>query len=151
MILHLPYFLSTEVMIAAGRVDQSNILQLYLQGLRIMGVLMVFPFGLIGACWGLVAATLVGTFVSQHLLHKNIGLGFKELFRACLPSVIVTALTVIPVITITLLFEQDESNFLPMLFGSSCATGIAWLVALKVVKHPFWQDLSVVIAKLRPS
>ena len=151
MILHLPYFLATEVMIAVGRVDQSNLLQLYLQGLRVLGVLLVFPFGLTGACWGLVGATLLGAIVSQRFLHRTIGLEFAQLFRACVPSVLVTVMTAVPGLAITMLIEQNETNFFPMLVGSSCATAIAWLLSLKAVKHPFWQELNTLLAKLRPA
>ena len=70
-VLELPYFLATEAMIAEGRVDQSNRLQFWVQGLKVCGLLLAFPYGLEGACWGVVAASGLGalsgyfiTFVS---------------------------------------------------------------------------------------
>jgi len=150
-VLQLPYFLATEVMIANGRIDQSNRLQFYLQTLRVAGVMFVFPYGLIGACWGLVAATLIGAVISQRFLHRTIGLRFTDAVRACVPSALVTLVTVLPALLVTLLIEQTEENYLTFFAGCSVVTGFTWLLALRIFNHPFWIELSTIFARLRQS
>ena len=75
-IFDLPYWLTGEVMIAVGRVDQSSRLQLAVQLLRISGLVIGVAFGLEGACWGLMVSTFIGGFVSQRYLRRFIDLHF---------------------------------------------------------------------------
>lgn len=140
-ILELPYLLASEAMIAEGRVDQSSRLQLPLQGLRLLGLLLVFPFGLVGLCYGLVAASLGGAIVSQRFLHRIIGLRFTDMIRACLPSVLVTVVSVTPVALAAVFVGQNEANFVEFFAAGSLATPIAWLVALRVLQHPVWPEV----------
>ena len=148
-VMHLPYFLATEVMIAVGRIDQSNHLQIYLQLLRVAGVLMVFPFGLVGACWGLAVATLIGAVISQRFLYRTIDLHFRDLVQACIPSILVTICTALPTLIVSQFLVQTEANYFLYLTGCSAMTGVAWLASLKVVKHPFWFELATIVAKIR--
>lgn len=148
-VLRLPYFLASEVMIAAGRIDKSNHLQFYLQIYRVLGVLLVLPFGLAGACWGLVAAAFVGAAISQRFLHRTINLHFQDLVRACVPSALVTLLTVLPALVVLSLYTQTEENYFVLLAGCSFATGIAWLGALKIFNHPFWIEIMSIVSRFR--
>ena len=148
-IFELPYFLTSEVMIAAGRIDQSNRLQFVVQSARLVSLLLVFPFGLTGACWGLVAAALLGAFVSHQYLSRIIGLSFKEVLRAIAPSCWVSLYTMIPIWVLYAFFEQTESNYMVFLITSSGTALVAWLIALRLCGHPFWQELLVIASKLK--
>lgn len=149
MVVTLPYFLATEVMIAVGRIDRSNHLQFYLQIYRVLGVLLVIPLGLVGACWGLMAAAVVGAVISQRYLYKTINLHFHALVRACVPSALVTVMTVLPALTVLSLYTQTEENYFVLLTGCSFVTGIAWLGALKLFNHPFWVEIMAIVSRFR--
>lgn len=148
-ILELPYSLATEVMIAEGRIDQSNKLQFVVQGLRVASLALVFPFGLTGACWGLALSALAGTVASHRFLHQIIGLRFRETVRACIPSGAVTVLAAVPSLFVALFIEQTEANYLAVFAGCSLATGVAWMVSLKICKHPFWNEVVTIFEKMR--
>ncbi len=148
-ILELPYLLASEVMMAEGRVDQSSRLQIPLQGLRLLGLLLVFPFGLTGLCYGLVAAALGGAIVSHRFLHRIIGLRFPAMISACLPSVLVTIISVTPVALAAIAVGQNEENFVVFFAAGSVATPIAWLAALRVLRHPFWLEVCKLFGQAR--
>lgn len=152
-VIELPYWLTKEVMIAVGRIDQANRLQFCVQGFRVLGLALVFPFGLSGACWGLVVAGVAGGFVSQRFLRAAIGLRLRDLARACLPSAIVSLGTAAPVLATTMLVQQTHANYLWFLaFGTMLAT-VMWLILLCVMRHPFWHEIlhlcSSIVARFR--
>ena len=153
-ILELPYYLATEVMIAAGHVARSNRLQFFVQGLKVLGLLMAFPYGLTGACWGFVAASAFGAIVSHQFLHKTIGLQFSEVLQAFAPSAAVAAVTAAVPALILIWTTQTESNYLLVLLCCSSVATVSWLAALRLLRHPLWQEIAAVarqsIRKLRP-
>jgi O-antigen/teichoic acid export membrane protein len=148
-ILELPYWLATEVMIAEGRIDQSNKLQFLVQGMRLASLALVFPFGVTGACWGLAVGALGGAIISQRFLRRIIGLHFKEVVHACIPSAGVSAISGVPSLLVALFVEQSEANYLVVFMGCSFATGVLWLVALKVCDHPFWPEVASIFGGLK--
>lgn len=148
-VLELPYWLATEVMIAEGRIDQSNRLQFIVQGLRLASLVLVFPFGLPGACWGLAIAALLGALVSHRFLHRIIGLHFREVVIACKPSLLVTLVTAMPAALLSTFVTQSEGNFLYVFLGCGACTVIVWLLALKLCHHPFWSEVALIFGKLR--
>lgn len=148
-ILELPYWLAAEVMIAEGRIDQSNKLQFLVQSLRVASLALVFPFGLTGVCWGLALAALGGAFVSHHFLQQIIGLRFPDVVRACIPSAGVSVVATAPSLVVALFVEQSEANYLAVFAGCSLATGAAWLVSLKICHHPFWNEVASLFARMK--
>ncbi len=138
----LPYWLTKEVMIAEGRIEQANRLQFVVQGLRLISLALVIPYGLMGACWGLVAAAVAGGYIAQGHLHRTIGLSTLELARACLPSAIVTLAVAAPVWLAATLVEQNEHNYIRFLVLCGAASAALWLLALRTTKHPFWTEIA---------
>jgi O-antigen/teichoic acid export membrane protein len=150
-IVQLPHYLAAEVMIAHGRIDRSNRLQFWLQLMRILGILFVIPFGLAGACWGIVVATLAGAAVSQLFLTRIIGLRLRDAIAACLPSAGVALVSALPALVLTFVFEQGEANYFALLAGCGLLTAIAWLAALKLFKHPFWAEIAHILKRFKKS
>ena len=140
-VFQLPYYLATEVMIAEGRVDQSNKLQFLVQAVRLASLAMALPFGLEGVCWGLVCSTIAGGVIAQRFLHRIIGLGFLELMRACVPSALTALSSTVPIATMTLFAEQTDKTYFIILLTGSLVTGFAWLASLLVFRHPFWIEI----------
>jgi O-antigen/teichoic acid export membrane protein len=148
-ILELPYYLASEVMIAEGRIDQSNRLQFLVQSLRLVSLALVFPFGLTGACWGLVAAGLGGAFICHRFLHRIIGLQLIDAVRACTSSACVALIAIIPPLLVVSYTDQTESNFLLVFSGCSVLMAVSWLCAIKFCKHPFWDEIRLIIEQLK--
>lgn len=150
-IIQLPYHLATEVLIATGRVDQSNKLQFLVQSVRLASLTLVFPFGLIGVCWGLVAGAILGGAVAQRILRCHVGLRFRELARACKISLLTGLTTLIPSAILAVTIEQTEETFLQFLCVASMMTFVAWLASLKLWRHPFWTEIRNILIKKKSS
>lgn len=148
-ILELPYYLAGEVMIAEGRIDQSNRLQFLVQSLRIATLVLVFPFGLTGACWGLVAAAFGGALISHRFLYRIIGLRFSDVIQACSSSAYIALVSILPVLLVVFYTDQTEENFLLVFVGCSALMAVSWLLAIKVFAHPFWFEIILITSKLR--
>lgn len=145
--LQLPYHLSTEVLIAIGRVDQSNKLQFLVQGIRLASLTLVFPYGLRGVCWGLAIGALFGGIVAQRILRRHVGLRFRELARSCKTSLLVGLSTLIPSAILASNMKQAEESFLQFLLVASLITGVTWLASLKIWGHPFWIEIRKIASK----
>lgn len=138
-ILHI---FAKEAIIAAGRVDRSNLLQIGVQGSRIGGLLAVIPFGLTGACWGLLVAAALGSAFAQYMLARTIGLRKRDLAKACLPSAYITFFSVAPVASLAALERVSEANFVYFLVAGGALTGILWLVAVRLFLPNLWSEIS---------
>ena len=140
-VVEVAYLLSKEVLIANGEVKVANYLQAALQFVRVVGLLAVIPFGLIGACWGLLAAALVGSIWSHRVLATRIGLKLRQLVQACLPSLAITGISTTPALLWACLGEIDEHNYLATFAVAGLGTLLLWLGALRVLGHPLWTEL----------
>lgn len=149
--LELPYWLATEAMMAAGRIDQSHLLQAKVQCGRVLGVLLVVPLGLIGAGLGLCLAALVGAWLAQQALHEVMGLRFAKLCGSAKSSLLVTLAAASPIGATNLVVPVSDSNYLPFLAITGGASIAAWLLALRWANHPFWHEISSVIQQFRRS
>lgn len=145
--VELAYFPAKEALLSLGKAKESNQLQLVTQSLRIAGLLLVLPYGLVGACWGLVAAALAGSACAHYSLHRNIGLRWSQVSRATLGSVIVSTFTAGPWLACLALQPFDESNYILAGLAGAVASAAAWLIALRSTNHPLWRELQAMRAR----
>lgn len=141
-IVELSYALAGEVMIAQGRVDHSNRLQIAVQGMRVLGLLLVWPFGLVGATWGLVAASVAGAMVAQWFLGRTIQLPWRQVLATCRPSATVALSAGAPA-ALWAYWAEDRVGLTHyhVLFTGLALSGLAWLCAIAATNHPIWQEM----------
>ena len=140
--IDLVHYLAREALLAIGKAKNSNNLQASMVTAQILGLMLVIPFGLTGAAWGLLAAAFVGAALSQRALKHAIGLTFSDVVRACLPSVYLTLATVAPITLWVLYSGIGEHNFARFAFGGGLLTASTWLLTLKLLGHPLWLEIS---------
>jgi len=121
--------------VAKGVVATSNYLQMASQGLKILGLLAAIPFGLEGACWGLLSANIAGAFLTHRLLNKHIGFTFAHLLAACTTSgaltLIVFATALLPHLAAnTLELGRNATSLI-----STALAATVWLAYLVKTKH----------------
>ena len=138
--VNIVHRLSKEVLIARGDIKHSNMLQIITQLARIAGLFAVIPFGLPGACWGYLAGSIVGALYAQWLLTKKIGLTGRAVIKTCLPSAGIACFSILPVAVWVAATGISEGNFLAHAFGGGAVTGLCWLLALRFLKHPLWNE-----------
>jgi len=139
--IELIHYLAKEALIARGNVRRSNTLQVCIQSSRIIGLFAVIPFGLPGACWGLLAAAVIGAFLSQWHLARGIGLELRQVVKSCVPSALVTCITVAPLIVWSGIEPVCEANFWKWAVVGGAIAGVLWLAALRLLNHPLWDEI----------
>lgn len=149
--LGVTYLLATEVLIARGENAVANSLQAVTQSARVVGVLAGLPFGLEGTCLGLVAASVIGTYVSYRALDARIGLTFAQTASACLPSLLIAIVSAAPAVAITAWTSIDEHNYAYVMAVAVASFVLLWLAGLRFAGHPLWNEFRMLTARWRAS
>lgn len=144
----LVHYFAKEALIATGAVRRSNSLQIGLQSARIAGLLAVIPFGLQGACFGLLAAALAGWALSQWNLNRELGFRLAEVVKCCLPSAAITAVALAPVAGWVAFEPVSELNYIRMVLIGGALTIAAWLCLLRIFGHPLWTEIVAASCRL---
>lgn len=137
----LVHYLSKEALLAVGEARRANSLQMQMQGARVIGILAVVPFGLAGACWGLIAASFVGLFAAQRAMFLAIGLCWSDVRKSCTKSAIVTLCTALPLSVFYLYQAPTQQNYAGWLAIATSVSALSWVASLRVVAHPLWPDI----------
>ena len=140
--VELVHHLAKEALLSHGQVKLATRLQIMLQVTQVLGLSAVVPFGLLGACWGMLAAALLGLVLSQWHLHVGTGFSLGALWDACRSSLAVSALALAPMAVIFVLVPASEANYLRLLALGGAVTALCWLLALRYTAHPLWADLA---------
>ena len=140
--LELLYYPAKEALLAVGRVRESSALQLRIQVLRILGLLAVVPWGLPGACWGLLVAAALGAWQSHVYLARWVGLGWRDVFQITWRNGLVAAAAVSPVIAWALWTPIGEHNYVAIGIGGGLACTVMWLLALRASSHALWDEVA---------
>ena len=139
--IEMVHYLAKEALLAHGLVKPATRLQLVLQLVQVMGLAAVVPYGLVGACWGMLASVTVGLGLSQWHMQQGTGLRWSALWAVCRPSLQVTAVALVPAALLFVLVPASEDNFFRHILASGVLTVGSWLLALRWTQHPLWHEL----------
>lgn len=146
--IEIIYFPAKEALLAQGLAKESNSLQMIMQGMRVVGLLAAVPFGLPGACWGLLAAAIGGALASHVYLARQSAWTAADAWRAMKPSLLVTAIVILPFFALATVLPIGPSNFVIMgLAGAAICTPL-WFLALRWTRHPLWAEITRLLAPL---
>jgi O-antigen/teichoic acid export membrane protein len=140
--LELVHAMSREAILARGDAKAANNLQIWIVVLQVLGLLPVLAFGIVGAAWGTLVASGLGLVVSQMYLRRCFGLRSSEVLGACLPSLLLTAAATGPAAVWALWAGVGTHNYITFGLAAGALTVISWLVALKVLGHPLWEEVA---------
>lgn len=146
-IVRLPYALATEAMIAAGHIKISHRLQWLNQTILIASLGLIIPFGLPGACWGLLLAAVLGSLISHMHLQSTIKLERAAMLQACFRAGGVALATALPLVCLAVLVDQN-ADFIWFVPAAGLASLLAWAMALKIARHPLLAEIRRMKSKL---
>jgi O-antigen/teichoic acid export membrane protein len=146
--VEIVYYPAKEALLSQGKARESNNLQMIMQSLRVLGLLAAVPFGLPGACWGLLVATVGGAVVSHIYLARLTGWSAASAWQAMRPSLWVTLASVGPFFLFTLGVPIGEHNYLPVGAAAGLLCTALWLLALRQTGHPLWGEATALAAPL---
>jgi O-antigen/teichoic acid export membrane protein len=139
--LDVVHCLANEALLSQGQVRLSIRLQLMLQAAFVTGLLAAVPFGLLGACLGVLAASLLGLLLAQWHLHQGTGLSLAHTWQGCRGSLLVSTITLAPLLVSLAWVRADEHNFVRYIAVGGTVTALMWLTALRLSHHPLWAEL----------
>jgi O-antigen/teichoic acid export membrane protein len=148
LVVELTFRFASDALLSLGKARDANRLQFTRLGLRLAGLALVVPFGLIGAALGFVCAAVLGTLVSQHALSTAAGYTWRHTWAACRSSLLVTFLTCAPYAIVVALWTPAEDNYVRHAALGCMLTGTGWLLATRATRHPVWPEVTRVAARL---
>ena len=145
------FSLSGSLIMARGNVGAMLWLEIVIQVPRIILLALASLYSLEAVAWSVCATYLIGGLAHNWMLRRLISLPMRDLFRALVPSVVVTGFSVIaPVLTVLFLDVKGKDMILPLALASVGA-GLGWLFAVHVTNHPIKGELQNLWAKLVPA
>jgi O-antigen/teichoic acid export membrane protein len=148
LLAELMFRFASEALFSLGKAREANRLQFTRLGLRLAGLSLVVPFGLIGAASGFVCAAVLGTVVSQHALSTAAGYTWRHTWAACKSSLLVTFLACAPYAIVVALWTPAEHNYVRHAALGCILTATGWLLATRALRHPVWPEVTRVAASL---
>ena len=146
----LVHQLAKDALLSHGHVKLASRLQLILQLVQVAGLAAVIPFGLVGACWGMLLSSVLGLGLSQWHLWLGSQFRLSDLWAACRRSLAVSAIALAPAAVFFAFFTTTEANYVSHLILSGALTLLAWIVAMRATQHLLWielADLGMVLRK----
>ncbi len=140
--------LAREALLACGEARRAGLLQLGVTLLQFAGLMLVFPYGLPGAAWGLVLAALGALLFAHWHLRATIGLDAMTMVRACAKSAALTLWTAGPVWAACAFIPLDEDNFVRWGLAGGIGAALLWISGLKLLDHPLWHEFEQVRRRL---
>lgn len=146
--LDMVTMLSREALLACGEARRAGVLQLEVTLLQIAGLMLVVPYGLHGAAWGMVLAAAGALLFAWRHLYVAIGLRAMMIVRACTKSALLTVSTAGPLWAATWLWPVSEDNFVRWGLAGGIGAALLWVAGLRLLAHPLWDEAEQVFRRL---
>lgn len=146
-VVRLPYAFATEALIAAGHIKLSHRLQWLNQSILLASLGLIIPFGLPGACWGLLLAAVLGSIISHLHMKSAIKLEKAAMLHACFRASGLALVTALPLACLAAFVDQN-ANFIWFVPVAGLSSLLAWMVALKITQHPLLEEIRRIKRKL---
>jgi len=130
-----------QALFSLGKPREANRLQFTQLGIRLLGLGLVVPYGLMGAAFGLLLAACLGAFVSAHALRRAAGYNWGHIWAACRKSAAVAVLACAPYAVVAAAWAASEANFVRHFLLGAALTGLAWVLAIWGTGHPMWGEV----------
>ena len=138
-----------ELLVSRGAASLAHRMQVTCLLLRLPGLALILPFGMIGAAVGvLVSSLLVGIFVFFQV-SRFTALSARDAVQSLVPSAL-TALACAGPAALTLWLILNTPQWpLAWLVPAAPVIGAVWMAVLAASGHPLWPELQLLLARLR--
>jgi O-antigen/teichoic acid export membrane protein len=142
--IELVHSLSKEALIAVGRVERSNLLQLITQASRIAAIAASAAFGLEAIGYGLILASAIGFVAAQRELSKYAQVSLVDTLDATDKSLWLSIAVFFVVWSIYRGIPGHFNAFL-ILASTGIAFTVVWFSGLKLTRHVIWPEVAASI------
>jgi O-antigen/teichoic acid export membrane protein len=146
-LIELVHTLSKEALIAAGRVERSNALQIVTQLSRIIAIAGTAFLGLNAIGYGLIVASLIGLMAAQWELGRNAAVSFSQTVQATQKSIWLAITAFAVVYPLHQLIHNMFSPFWVLAIAGS-AFLLTWLVAVRLSRHEILGEIEGIVNRL---
>jgi O-antigen/teichoic acid export membrane protein len=146
--IDLVHSMSREALLTRGLAKEANSLQFLLLLLGALSLSLIVPYGLIGAAWGATAACAAGVMLSQRYLALHLGVRARAVARGCLPSAVLTAVTIAPAALWALVVGVNERNYITFAVVGAVLTAASWIAAVQWLRHPIVAEFEPIKRRL---
>ena len=140
----------TPYLSATGWVRMIPRIAAVVQLAQLLIITVTAHFSIMWVAIGNVGYGLLYMAINAYYLRKTTGIGPSELFLAIGKSVSVTILCTIPALFVANLLGRADQPFLT-LTASLATGGIAWCIAVVLLRHPIVKELLLLLHEVRRS
>lgn len=142
----LMFYYHTAAFNAIGRPYLAAIPLLITAVSRIVLTVALFSGSIVSFGWALALATLATMPVWLILQKYHLGCGMTAFFAMLLPSAVVTAITgATGVVALQLIYDAGIESPVLRVLAMAVPVGIAWLLSLRLLKHPLYDELLILL------
>lgn len=140
-----------DLLVSRGAAAQAHRMQIACLLIRLPGLALIVPFGMMGAAFGVVASSvLVAAFVYTRV-SGFAGLSLRDAARALAPSAATAVACALAAALGAMLIDTTPGWSLAWLAPSSILIGVTWCIALARSRHPLWPEILRLIPWRRDS
>lgn len=142
------FSMARYLFVAMGHVKKQAHLDTISVPVRILGILLAAPFGLVAVAWGIVLTTLFRSFMSYRYLASLTGMRLGELVRSISRSFVLTSLSaVVPMIVIFSMQIGPGHLLLPLAIAAA-GTAIFWALGIFILNHEIKNEFEMAVRKV---
>jgi O-antigen/teichoic acid export membrane protein len=148
--IELMFHYKTTAFNAIGRPYLASIPLLVTAAARIALTVALFDGGIVSFGWALMLATMVTAPVWLFLQRRYLGCGVRSFALALWPSAAISlACGLTAYLALGLIDIAGIETAILRLLLLAVPTGLCWLLCLKLLAHPLWDELQLVLQNLR--
>jgi O-antigen/teichoic acid export membrane protein len=140
--------LNYPVLVALGGIRdlfRRSLIAWPISGLVLIGAAF---YGLTALACGLLIVVPFQAFLSLHFVRRRVSIAASEIANALWKSAIVTAASAAGPAAVVILHGSAVLNFQATVLAA-CLSGIGWLLALRLTRHPLYYEVGLIAAKAR--
>jgi O-antigen/teichoic acid export membrane protein len=146
---NLLFALGPNILAATGHIKRRLIITLWCSPIHLVGVLVASSYNLeaVAAVWGLSGLAMLAMYV--HHLRQILNASFTDLYKPCLISALVAIISIAAQALVLTICLQVALPMIIKILAVSAAGALSWMVAVKVLRHPAFDEITRGVRHLR--
>lgn len=149
--IELMFYYNSNAFNAIGKPIVASIPLLVTAAARVVLAIALFSGTMVSFAWALMLATLATAPVWLWLQSKYLDCGTFSFARTLLPSALVSLVcTIVAWSTLAVIDRLGMTSSILRLAVLAGPTGLSWLATLKLLGHPLYDELLIILKNLMP-
>ena len=141
LLLNFSPGINYPLIVALGKTRRLFLLALLQMLVSLPVVLVAAQFGMTAVAWSTFIIVGVSVVASTWAVQGLIGFSIRQLLTSMLRSFGTTAISILPVAGLVMLFGGPDMLGALMSFAVLCTAGVGWILGIVVLDHPIRQEI----------